>query len=129
MTRKIWLAGMSAPMGTERAAAAATAPAPGISASARDDHPHPHVIGYRAAHMRVVAARGAAAWWPCAAECGRRAAEWAYQHDDPEELVATVNGGQIRHYSTDSSRYRPLCVPCHRRYDRDQRALRIFATW
>jgi hypothetical protein len=85
------------------------------------------VVGYRAAHTRVQAARGHASSYLCA-DCGRPAAEWAYQHGDPDELVAVVNG-KPRHYSLDSDRYAPMCRPCHRRLDTAQRVLRIFASW
>jgi hypothetical protein len=86
------------------------------------------VVGYRAAHMRVVAARGHASSYPCVTDCGRPAAGWAYVHDDPDELVTTFNGAP-RHYSLDSDRYAPMCRPCHKRFDRAQRAIRVFASW
>lgn len=90
--------------------------------------PRDRVVGYRAAHARVQAARGPATCYPCAGDCGRPAGEWAYDNADPDELVATVNGA-VRRYSLDSDRYQPLCRPCHRRFDKNHRALRVFATW
>lgn len=86
------------------------------------------VIGYRGAHMRVQAARGPASAYPCVGDCGRPAADWAYVHDDPDELVTTVNGAP-RLYSLDSDRYRPMCRRCHRRFDTAQRVLREISTW
>lgn len=85
------------------------------------------VVGYRAAHMRVQAARGHATSYPCVGECGSPAADWAYDNSDPDEVVTTVNG-KPRRYSLDSDRYAPMCRPCHRRFDRTQRALRVYAT-
>lgn len=69
-----------------------------------------------------------AAAYPCVTDCGRPAAEWAYDHGDVDELVATVNGAP-RRYSLEPARYRPMCRPCHRRFDRTHRALRVYATW
>jgi hypothetical protein len=88
----------------------------------------PPVVGYRAAHMRVQAARGRASSYPCVGDCGRPAADWAYGHDDPDELVTTVRGA-VRRYSLDSDRYQPMCRPCHKRLDHAQRAIRVYASW
>jgi hypothetical protein len=84
-------------------------------------------VGYRQAHRQVEAARGHATSYRCE-DCGQPAAEWAYSHTDPDELVALVNG-KPRYYSADSDFYWPACFRCHRRYDGAQRALRIFASW
>lgn len=84
-------------------------------------------MGYRAAHMRLLAARGRAASWPCVGDCGRPAVDWAYDNADPDELVATVNGS-ARRYSMDSDRYAPMCRPCHRRFDHAHRAIRVIST-
>lgn len=66
---------------------------------------------YRLAHMRVRRARGKATDHACA-ECAQPAAQWAYNHADPEALVD-------RHgpYSGDPRFYDPLCVPCHKTRD------------
>ncbi len=109
-------------MSTQQTAESAAA----FDTAAATDAPD-RTVGYRGAHMRVVAARGHASSYLCA-DCGRPAAEWAYQHGDPDELVAAVNG-KPRHYSLDSDRYAPMCRPCHRRLDTAQRVLRIFASW
>lgn len=74
-----------------------------------NDPESPRVVGYRAAHMRVQAARGRASAYPCMGDCGRPAADWAYVHDDPDELSTTVNGA-ARHYSLDSESV-PADVP------------------
>ncbi|WP_156623081.1 hypothetical protein [Mycobacterium sp. 1164966.3] len=88
----------------------------------------PGVIGYRGAHMRVLAARGRASAYPCVGDCGRPAADWAYDNADPDELVSTVNGAP-RRYSLDPARYQPMCRPCHKRFDHTHRALRVYASW
>ena len=49
--------------------------------------------------------------------CPEPATQWAYDHDDPNELIEQVklmsgNIGVVA-YSLDLSHYRPLCRPCH----------------
>lgn len=69
-------------------------------------------VSYSQAHLRLKNDRGRAAEHACTA-CGDRAAHWAYMGGDPDEL--DWNG---RKYSTDQSRYEPMCAPCHNRHDR-----------
>lgn len=63
------------------------------------------------AHSRVKKLRGPASQHSCA-HCGRRAAEWAYDHLDPHELPDPEGP-----YSLDPDHYMALCVPCHRKFD------------
>lgn len=65
---------------------------------------------YSGAHMRVRADRGPAADYLCG--CGSVAAQWAYRHDDPDELKAAEGA-----YSADPYRYDPMCVSCHKKFD------------
>ncbi len=60
---------------------------------------------YRAVHKRLEKERGKAREHTC--ECGDPAEHWAF--DEPTG------------YSTDTSRYRPLCVSCHRTADGSER--------
>lgn len=69
---------------------------------------------YRAAHARLAAARGRAADHLCG--CGAAAAEWAYDHADPQQLWGLDHGRTVP-YSADPEHYQPLCVPCHRGRD------------
>lgn len=69
------------------------------------------VVSYRAAHKRIERARGRATEHACS--CGDRAAQWAYDGTDPNEL--TERGLA---YSLDVMRYVPMCVPCHTAFDR-----------
>jgi len=71
-------------------------------------------VGYNAAHDRVRRARGAASKQRCA--CGRQARHWAYDHQDPAELVDPRG----YRYSGDPGHYLPQCVPCHKRGDLDR---------
>ena len=73
-------------------------------------------VSYHAAHARVRNARGSASQWPCE-ECDNPAAQWAYDHQDPNEKSATFGDRTIA-YSTDVNRYRALCRGCHVKLDR-----------
>ena len=68
-------------------------------------------IGYQAAHRRVRARRGRASDRTCV-DCGTRAAQWSYDHADPQEK-SSENGP----FSTDADHYEPRCVPCHKVFD------------
>ena len=74
------------------------------------------VVRYESAHARVSTAKGSASEHPCR-ECGETAAEWAYLGGCPDEITEDA----VRHYglrySLDVSRYVPMCVRCHRRFD------------
>lgn len=67
---------------------------------------------YEAAHSRVHKQRGRAADYACQ-HCGDTAAQWAYDHADPDSR--TDRRGC--RYSPDPSHYIPLCHSCHRRFD------------
>lgn len=66
---------------------------------------------YQAVHLRLRKQRGSAAAHVC--DCGDTAKHWAYDNADPGEL----RHADGRRYSTDLAHYRPLCVPCHSRFD------------
>jgi hypothetical protein len=51
---------------------------------------------------------------PCG-HCGGQAQDWAYDHEDLNELTDPATGCR---YSADLSHYIPLCTPCHLRFDR-----------
>jgi hypothetical protein len=76
----------------------------------RDDE-----VEYDGAHQRVTDVRGSASTYDCV-ECGRRAADWAYNHDDPDELICPKRG--LR-YSVDLHCYQPMCKACHWRFDQE----------
>lgn len=71
-------------------------------------------ITYGAAHARVRAESGPA-WKHLCCHCMQFAEEWAYDHNDPAELVSPEGSK----YSTDPRHYIPLCRSCHRRFDSD----------
>lgn len=69
-------------------------------------------ISYMTAHKRIMKLRGKASDYPCV-RCHGDAAEWAYLHTDPQ-----VKRDATGSYSTDPEHYAPMCVRCHRRFDR-----------
>lgn len=70
------------------------------------------VVSYSQAHLRLKNDRGRPDGHTCLS-CGQQANEWAYMGGCPNELVE-----HGKRYSTDQSRYEPLCFVCHRRQDR-----------
>lgn len=77
---------------------------------------NPGIVSYGAAHARVAATRGKASDLRCDF-CGDQAFDWAYDHEDPDE-VSGDNYGSACVYSLDVLHYLPLCRPCHRWLDR-----------
>lgn len=76
------------------------------------------MTGYFGAHQRIRKVRGRAADYLCE-ECGEvRAKQWAYNHEDPNELTMPhPNRDATLVYSLDPSFYIPLCAPCHKLFD------------
>ena len=71
-------------------------------------------ITYDGAHRRVYRAKGKASSYTC--RCGKQAAEWAYDHGDPDEWTAErAFMGRVLTvaYSGDPSHYVPMCRRCH----------------
>lgn len=77
-----------------------------------EPHARSEMVTYHGAHVRVRNARGRAGDHSCR-ECTEPATDWAYTHDDPDE----VTDSKGRCYSLHESRYAPMCRPCHRRFD------------
>lgn len=73
-------------------------------------------LRYRSAHDRVEHRYGYARALACA-HCGGQAADWAYDHADPNEMSGP-NGPSVCRYSADPDHYMPLCRPCHKAWDR-----------
>ena len=76
-------------------------------------------IGYEGAHIRVRKTRGRAADHQCR-RCPNQAAEWAYDHQDPNERVEEYRGHTLA-FSVNPQRYMPLCISCHRTFDNAMR--------
>lgn len=70
---------------------------------------------YVSVHSRLSFDRGPARLYRCVG-CGERAAHWAYDHKDPNELV---DGSP---FSVDQSHYVPMCPRCHNAFDRGDEA-------
>jgi hypothetical protein len=81
----------------------------------KDEHPRwcEANVSYGTLHTRLSAVRGSASRRECT-HCAAPAADWAYDHTDPNELR-----DERGTYSTDLARYFPLCKSCHKRYDNE----------
>lgn len=73
-------------------------------------------VSYSGMHARLKRESGFACDLPCI-DCGNPAADWSYDHRDPEELIY-VRNGRPRPYSLDPERYDPRCKSCHIEFDR-----------
>lgn len=76
-------------------------------------------ITYAAAHGIVKREKGLAREYACRG-CGQIAAEWAYNHRDPNEIYDE----NFRFWSDDSNFYIPMCKKCHAEFDRADRKRR-----
>lgn len=74
------------------------------------------IIGYMAAHDRLRRARGKADKHNCVG-CGGAAAQWAYNHQDPQELICNAPYSKGYRYSLDADYYEPMCASCHKTLD------------
>jgi hypothetical protein len=72
-------------------------------------------ITYASAHRRITNAKGPAGQHSCVT-CGRPAAEWSYDHRDPDEIIRP--GRRASPFSVKPEHYEPRCVRCHRRFDK-----------
>jgi hypothetical protein len=83
---------------------------------------HEMAHGYSNAHNRVRRTHGPARKHIC--PCGARAAQWAYDHNDPDprtESVPTPRGRTvIVTWSEDPAHYIAMCYRCHARFDLDR---------
>ncbi|WP_159104206.1 hypothetical protein [Streptomyces sp. CdTB01] len=69
--------------------------------------------GYELAHLRVKSRYASARNYFCTF-CGLEADQWAIDHDAP----GLQHDEKGRAYSLDPDAYVPLCVRCHRAYDK-----------
>lgn len=67
---------------------------------------------YGTVHGRLRDERGRAEDMTCV-ECGRQAADWAYNHTSGVEMYDSR--GCV--YSPDLTAYVPMCKSCHKKYD------------
>lgn len=74
------------------------------------------IPGYCRKHEQLREARGHASAYACVDGCGRKAQEWSYDHEDPNELRG-IHGRSIVTYSLDDNHYQPRCSRCHREFD------------
>lgn len=63
--------------------------------------------------------RGAASGFFCVEQgCSSRAAHWAYNGDDPNELLGKSRKGGKSWYSANVDAYEPMCAKCHATKDK-----------
>jgi hypothetical protein len=72
-------------------------------------------VGFGSLHKRLRKNRGLASQYSCV-DCGEPAAQWSYDHTDPNEKIAKAGPHP---YSTDPNRYHPRCKSCHKKFDLD----------
>lgn len=75
----------------------------------------PDELTWSAIHQRVRKTFGKAREYDCV-DCGKRAAHWSYNHQDPNERLDEV-AGYVIPVGTSIEFYEPRCVPCHKRLD------------
>jgi hypothetical protein len=78
---------------------------------------------YTAAHYRVKRAKGRAAEYRCVV-CGKKAAHWAYNHGDPNQIQS-----ELGPYSPNPDFYLPMCVKCHKKFDTEFESWEIAMAW
>jgi hypothetical protein len=72
---------------------------------------------YSAVHRRLSRVYGPALQFRCAL-CDGTAAQWAYDHTDPDPLTSPSRRTSAElEYSRDLSRYLPMCLACHVLFD------------
>lgn len=85
--------------------------------------PRKKVVGYRAAHNRIRAARGPASGFECACGCGHMAQQWALKEGAPLRYFGLCFAGR-RYYlvtwSLNVDDYQPMARSCHRKYDKSR---------
>ncbi len=75
-------------------------------------------VSYVSMHRRIRKANGPASKQVCD-HCGSQAGHWAYDHSDQNYKMDPLS----RPYSTDITRYIPLCHSCHKKFDWEHRGL------
>ena len=73
---------------------------------------------YAPMHALLARQMGSARTFPCV-ECGTQADEWSYNYDDPDEITDETHSGCV--FSRKLESYSPRCIPCHRKFDANQR--------
>lgn len=79
----------------------------------RGEHLDPSRATYRGMHKMVESRNGKASEHLCVG-CLGQASEWAYDHEDDDQVYRPDG----KAYSRSFDHYLPMCVPCHRRFDR-----------
>lgn len=78
---------------------------------------------YDGLHARLRSTLGPASNRDCV-DCGAEARHWSYDHCDPDERIGLAGQKYAVAYSVKPEHYHPRCVPCHKRFDLEQRSAR-----
>lgn len=73
-------------------------------------------VGYFGLHDRLRRERGSARGEKCI-DCGARAEHWSYDHLCGSERIDSTG----LPYSTNLDHYDPRCIPCHNKFDNNQK--------
>ena len=89
------------------------------SARAKARFPRTETPTYVTAHRWIWDANGPAAEHECV-QCGKTAQDWAYDGEDPLEVIAQfTHKGLV--YSLNPNHYKPMCKKCHCAFDAELR--------
>lgn len=94
------------------------------SARCKAGMPKTDLPSYAYAHQLVTKAKGSVTEYECVG-CGGQATEWAYDGNDPHEIIATKNHKGLA-YSRNPEHYDPRCKRCHEQYDVERRKATAF---
>lgn len=76
-------------------------------------------ITYKGMHLRIGRVQGKASIYICSNDnCQSQASQWAYDHLDVDEKFEMLKK-YLMPYSTKVEHYKPLCRPCHIKFDYD----------
>lgn len=89
------------------------------SARAKARFPRTEAPTYATAHSWIWDTKGPAAEHQCV-QCGKTAQDWAYDGEDPLEVVAQFTHKGLA-YSLNPDHYQPMCKPCHSAFDAQAR--------
>lgn len=89
------------------------------SARAKARFPRTEAPTYATAHRWIWDTNGPAAEHKCV-QCSKQARDWAYDGEDPLEVVAQfAHKGLV--YSLNPNHYKPMCKKCHCAFDAEMR--------
>lgn len=89
------------------------------AARAKAGYPRTETPGYVTAHRWIWDTKGKASEHECV-QCGAEGQDWAYDGEDPMEVVAQFTHKGLA-YSLNPDHYQPMCKPCHGAFDAEMK--------